>query len=331
MTPECSITVRSPADLLAATPYVLGFHPTDSVVILGLVGRLVTFAARHDLPPPGDDDLRWIAPILTAQEMQRAALIGYGPPGRVTKVLDALTSALAEAGIPVVEALRVTEGRWWSYRCAEPRCCPPEGLPCPPPDGPVAAAAVYHGQVALPNRQALADQVAALVGEPRAAMTAATDRARARLAELVRGEAGDRAHRRAGRTAVRDAERRQRAGRPLTVDETAWLTVLLVDDVVLDYALDRADGQTWRIGLWTDVLRRAEPDLVAAPGCLLAYAAWRCGRGALARVAVDRALKEEPGHHTAALLDRLLAAGIGPDAIAALTPPALIDARRRAG
>ena len=38
------------------------------------------------------------------------------------------------------------------------------------------------------------------------------------------------------------------------------------------------------------MLRRVEPAYVPAPACLLAFAAWRAGQGALARVAVDRAL-----------------------------------------
>ena len=330
MTPDCSITVRSPADLLSVTPYLLGFHPADSVVVVGLAGRFVTFAARHDLPRPDDGDLRWMAPIVAAQELHQAALIGYGPPGRVTRTLDALSAALGEAGVPVLEALRVTGGRWWSYRCAQPRCCPPEGRPCPPRDGPIAANAVYRGQVALPSRQALVDQVAAVTGESRAEMAAATERARARLAGLPADQPDGRAVRRAGRAAVRDAERRHRAGRPSTADEIAWLGVLLADTVVLDDALDRSDGQDWRIGLWTDALRRVEPEFVAGPGCLLAYTAWRAGRGALARVAVDRALLADPGHRTATLLDALLAAGIGPDAVTALVPPVAAGARRRA-
>jgi hypothetical protein len=231
--------------------------------------------------------------------------------------------------------LRVTEGRWWSYLCDEPRCCPPEGRPCHPPDNAIAAQAVYQGQVALPDRQALVAQVAAVTGAARAAMVAATARAQARKTDLTGDDLRDRRSgrllHRAGRAAVQEAERRHRAGRPLTDDQVAWLGVLLVDGVVHDYALDRSDHQEWRIRLWTDVLRRVEPAYVAAPACLLGFAAWRAGHGALARVAVDRALTEAPGHRMAGMLDHLLCSGIGPQAVIALTPPLGRAGRTRPG
>jgi hypothetical protein len=69
------------------------------------------------------------------------------------------------------------------------------------------------------------------------------------------------------------------------------------------------------------VVRRADPAYVAAPAVLLGFSAWRSGQGALARVAVDRALKEAPGHRMAGILDRLLGSGIGPQAVATLSPP----------
>ncbi len=43
--------LRTPADVLAATPYLMGFHPDDSLVGLGLRGTRLTFHLRGDLPP----------------------------------------------------------------------------------------------------------------------------------------------------------------------------------------------------------------------------------------------------------------------------------------
>src|SRR5215472_69399 len=47
------LRVRNPGDLIEAIPYLLGFHPRDSLVIVGLVGTRVSITARVDL-----DDLR---------------------------------------------------------------------------------------------------------------------------------------------------------------------------------------------------------------------------------------------------------------------------------
>jgi hypothetical protein len=315
MTFECSFPITNPADFVAVTPYVLGFHPSDSLVAVGVRERQLAFVARYDLPPPEQDAGPDIAELIAEQSAASVVVIGYGRATAVTPAVLRLERALEDRRIKVVEAIRVTDGRWWSYRCDVVGCCPDEGTPCAPVDSVIAAHAVFHGQVALPNRQALTERVASVQGPARVAMAAAGERARARLAGL----AGHRPVRRAGRLAVRDAERRYRSGGSLTDDEIAWLGVLLRDPVVAEFALDRSTGEEWRIHLWTDVMRRADPACVPAAGCLLGLAAWRAGEGALARVAIDRAVQLAPAHRLAGLLDTILALGVSPGAADLLT------------
>ncbi|MDW3850923.1 DUF4192 domain-containing protein [Micromonospora sp. BRA006-A] len=363
-TEPARLSVRSPADMVAAVPYLLGFHPADSVVVVAVRGRRVVFAARGDLPAPGADPgpaARHLAQVVARQDADAATVVGYGPAARVTGIVDAIGDALTATGLVVLDALRVTDGRWWSYLCAEPSCCPPEGTPYDPAASQVSAAAVFAGQVALPDRAALAAQVSPLDGPVRLAMRRATARARLRLAALTGppsapsagsplggapadgsgpggqspvpadgpgsdGElpvpadgpasgAAPRAVRTAGTAAVRAAFRRQRRGERMDDDEVAWLTVLLVHVAVRDHAWSRTDGRGEDISLWTDVLRRAEPDLIAAPGCLLAFAAWRSGHGALAAVALERVLSAHPGYSLAVLLDEALRRGVAPSAL----------------
>jgi hypothetical protein len=64
--------------------------------------------------------------------------------------------------------------------------------------------------------------------------------------------------------------------------------------------------------LWTDVTRRAQPGYVAAPASLLAFVAWQSGDGALANVALDRALADEPQYSMALLLRQVITAGTPP-------------------
>ncbi|WFF07744.1 DUF4192 domain-containing protein [Micromonospora sp. WMMD1076] len=389
-TEPARLSVRSPADMVAAVPYLLGFHPADSVVVVAVRGRHVVFAARGDLPAPGADPgpaARHLMQVVARQDADAATVVGYGPAARVTGVVDAIGDALTAAGLEVLDALRVTEGRWFSYLCVEPSCCPPEGTPYDPAASQVSAAAVFAGQVALPDRAALAAQVSPLDGPVRLAMRRATGRARLRLAALTgrqsapsaespvggvpadgsgphaessvpddgsrpggaspvsadgpgpggeplvsadspgsdgrspvadvgAGPGGEpRAVRTAGTAAVRAAFRRQRRGERLDDDEVAWLTVLLAHVAVRDHAWSRTDGRDEDISLWTDVLRRAEPDLIAAPGCLLAFAAWRSGHGALAAVALERVLSAHPGYSLAVLLDEVLRRGVAPSAL----------------
>jgi hypothetical protein len=423
MTAETTLTVRSPADLIAAVPYLLGFHPVDSLTVVAVRDNQVIFAARHDLPEPGigedaaDSEARHVAMVVARQDVQGATVIGHGPAARVTPAALRLGDALDRLGIPVLDVLRVTDGRYWSYLCEEPSCCPPEGLPCDSDSTAVAAAATYAGQVALPDRESLAAQLAPVQGAERESMRAATHAAEQRLARLLdavidgsarptrpvptrpvpdqpvsggpvpdggvdrpgadgpvdrpavgrarvdiavsgfgltepgpgagvaaadggsRPDGGvapvdvvafGRELRRAGRTAVRSAARRYRDGGRLSDTEAAWLGVLLGHLPVRDFAWERIGNEQWHVALWTDVLRRVEPEHVPAPACLLAFAAWRAGHGALACVAVDRARTRDPEYPMAVLLDDVLRYALPPSTVDDW-PAGQVTKGRRAG
>jgi len=86
--------------------------------------------------------------------------------------------------------------------------------------------------------------------------------------------------------------------------------------------------------LWTDLVRRAQPGYVAAPASLLAVTAWQEGNGALANIALDRALTDTPGYSMAVLLRDALDAGVPPSlATPPMTPEQLAASydRRPAG
>jgi len=332
MTAECTLKVSSPAELIASVPYLIGFHPADSVVVIAMRGKKIVFAARHDLPElelPADvarADAAEVASVVAGQRVTGATVIGYGESARVTPTVLRAAEALARVSVPVLDELRVTGGRYWSYLCSDPGCCPAEGRPCLPADSAIAAAATYSGAVALPDRAALVDQIAPVCGPEQEASTARAQRRLAGLHDRESHEVGfARQVRRAGRVAVREAERRYRSGKRLTDNEVAWLGVLLVHIPVRDYAWERTGEESWWVSLWTDVLRRVESAYVPAPACLLSFAAWRTGQGALAQVAVDRAVAEDPLYEMALLLGDALQLGMHPRAVAgwpATRPPA---------
>jgi hypothetical protein len=311
-TPAQLPRITGPTDLLAAVPYVLGFHPTDSLVTLGLLGDELTFAVRVDLPPAGerpDELIRHLADVVARQRLRAAVLVGYGAEERTRPPLLALWRAIA---VPVHDVLRVAEGRFWSYACDDVLCCGPSGRAFDPSSSPVAAAAAYAGVVALPDRETLVARLTPVDGTPRAAMRAATLVAERRLDGLG-GSAP--AIRSAGRVAVREAIDRQRAGRPHADEEVAWLTVLLRTLAVRDFAWQSITEPELHIDLWTDVVRRAEPALVAPPASLLAFAAWRNGEGALATVAVARAIEADRSYSMALLLEEVFYHGISPSSV----------------
>lgn len=324
------LLLRSPDDLVSAIPYVTGFHPSDSLVVVGLGGTDGTFAARFDLPPPGSAAgagearalVAHIADLLAHHHVPGAALVGYGPGDRVTPLVEHAREALAGRGIRLAEALRVEAGRYWSYLCRSPRCCPPEGRTFDVTTSRVAAEATLAGCVALPGRAEVERSVAAVTGAERAAMRAATAAAERRYLAWL-GEEGDTAavtERLAeeGTATIRALVQRVRAGDPsVRDDEAAWVGILLTDLRVRDEAWVSIDDDHLdaHVALWRSVTCRVEDAYVPAPACLLAVAAWLAGQGALANVALERARRADRHYSMAAILREGMLSGLSPDAL----------------
>ena len=327
------VRVSSPADVLAVVPHLLGFHPGKSLVVMG-VGRpraRVQLAFRYDLPDPPDtvhaaDIADHAAEVLRHRRLSTVIGVGYGPGALVTPVADALAAALRQAGLRLHELMRVEDGRYWSYLCENPECCPADGVPFDALASPAAAAMTVAGLVAYPDRAALARTLAPVTGAAARSMEQATSRARERAADLIAqassspGQGEGRAMRLLvdeGRRAVQEAISTYRAGgRLLADDPVAWLTVVLAHLAVRDDAWARMDPghRAAHLRLWTDVVRRAAPAYLPAPASLLAFTAWQSGDGALANIAIDRALAADPGYSLARLLRDIMDAGVPPSA-----------------
>jgi len=323
------VRVSSPADVLAVVPHLLGFHPANSLVVMG-VGRpkaRVQLAFRYDLPDPPDavhaaDIAEHAAEVLRHRRLSSVIGVGYGPGALVTPVADALAAALHGAGLRLHELMRVEDGRYWSYLCQNPECCPAEGVPFDVRANPASAAMTVAGLVAYPDRAALAGTLAPVTGAAARSMERATSQARARAADLITQASpslgrGTKLLVDAGRQAVQEAIATYRAGGRLEADEqVAWLTVVLAHLAVRDDAWARMDPvhRAAHLRLWTDVVRRAAPAYLPAPASLLAFTAWQSGEGALANIAIDRALAADPAYSLAQLLREIMDAGVPPSA-----------------
>lgn len=312
------LRINSPAGLLAVVPHLLGFTPENSLVVIGTgppVGR-VKIAFRYDLPnPPAADAAAQIAAhatgVLARQHLTAAVVAGYGPGPLVT---DAIRDAAARAGIELRDVLRVHDGRYWSYLCSEPSCCPADGVPFDAAGHPAAAVLADAGLPVMASRSALAATIAPLTGPAADAMRAATQRAE-RVAGRLTTRAGQQALDGPGLAAVRDAIQAYRDGGTVSLPiRHAWLALVLTRVRIRDDAwarMDPAHHDAHR-RLWTDVVRRAQPGYVAAPASLLAFTAWQGGDGALANIALERALADTPGYSMARLLHDALDAGAPP-------------------
>ena len=223
------------------------------------------------------------------------------------------------------DVLRVQDGRYWSYVCRDPSCCPADGVPVGTSAHPAAQAMAAAGAEVLPGREALAATLAAVTGPDAEVMARATRRALRGAARLAETE-GPRALDRLGLPAAQAAVAAYRNGRPVSRSRHAWLSVVLTRLPVRDDAWARMDPahRDAHIQLWTDLVRHAQPGYVAAPASLLAFTAWQSGNGALANIALDRALADTPGYSMAELIRQALDVGL-----AALGGPAADDSRGR--
>ncbi|GGT44062.1 DUF4192 domain-containing protein [Streptomyces purpureus] len=161
------ITLRGPAELADALPYVLGFQPTDSIVLVALHGDRGRFGGRLRLgiprsPREWSPVAQQVAECLIEGSEKRGArpdgIVAFlcqdpadGETGRqvmerLRPLAQRLRTACGALDVPVYEALCISGGRYWSYCCPDVRCCPPDGSPLALQGTSVmAAAAAYAG------------------------------------------------------------------------------------------------------------------------------------------------------------------------------------------
>jgi hypothetical protein len=337
---KIKLRAATPDAVLAVVPHMLGFYPSRSLVVLGLGPRqrvVVTF--RYDLPEPvdfevADDIADHASSVLSRERITAALLVGYGPEELVVPVVASTVRCLIGSGVDVHEVLRADSGRYWSMLCDDPGCCPAEGRFYDPGSHPAAAVLTDAGLTAQPDREALARTLQRSAGSADR-IRCATLAAQLRLSQLVDyGEAmGDRIPRlraaRTGRREVQRAIRRYRSGASIdSVEHLAWLAVLVADLRVRDDAWARMDPahSANHCRLWTDIVRSAAVEFVPAPASLLAFAAWQSGNGALAVMAVERALAADPGYSMAHLIDSAVQAALPPAAARMPMSPAAVAA-----
>ncbi|GAA3279703.1 DUF4192 family protein [Dactylosporangium vinaceum] len=324
---DSHLRLRGPAELLSALPYLLGFHPTNSLVALGLRGPGLHVQLRGDLPGDETDAVvlaDHYGQVFARNGMDGALLIGYGPPERAAPFLKLVNAAMVVRGLRVYDLLRTHERRFWSLFCSSPDCCPPEGRPFDPETSVAAAEATLAGLVAMPSRETVAELFEGPVGPALAAIEDAGDRANLRVLRLAAGRdpAGIRAAVvAAGRVALEAALTRYAADEALDDDELAWLQVLLHVLDFRDRAWERLDRDTRCTGnpaiethrrFWMDMVRRCEPSAVAPAATLLSYLSWRTGNGLHAALALDRAFAADPGYTGAGLMAEILGRGLSP-------------------
>ena len=314
-------TLTSPHDLIAAIPFLIGYHPVDSLVVVSIKDNCIGMAMRVDYPI----DLPTAAYDLLASHLHRegstgALLVAYVPSGRSDgeAVLSDLAAALDRIDLKVDESLLIQDGRYRSTMCSDVQCCPPNGRDVPAIDSSrIAMEHVVAGR-AMPfaNLEALTESISALV-------IADDEKWIARVTKFAVPEKSDDLTnlQRDGATAVIDLAGEFALGRGGDDLELIARVIGRLSDIqVRDFALGthtEEDIDNFFL-MWRHLMRMAPPGFVAPIASLFAALAYESGDGALAHRALDPALADTNGYSLALLLRRVFTAGWPPESFAAM-------------
>jgi hypothetical protein len=305
--PRKGFKVRRPDELLAIIPYLIGFHPDESIVAVFIQSGRVVLAARIDLPPESADDelVAQIEYLAKRHDASALALVAYSaaslPAHRLlTRLMDRLGNH------KLADVIYVGHGRWWSLTCEED-CCPLSGTPFDHGSHPLSAAAVFAGLGARANRQELAASVS---GPPETELPRLQGLAESLVTELEHFDNPSAA----SRLMVSMVDTAMSDSSALTERHSLLLGLLVIDLRVRDiaWALIGPDDAEEHVRLWGAVVAKVPPTLAAAPLCLLGLAAWVCGAGALLNCCCERLAEVDPGYSLGRLLREISAQAVPP-------------------
>jgi hypothetical protein len=277
---------------------------------------------------------------------------GHEVMERLRPLAQRLRTACGSLDVPVLEALCISDGRYWSYCCPDTRCCPPEGnVLALPGTSVMAAAATYAGIQVRGSLREMEERLTPWRTEAAADQERALDAAAAELFPRILSEGGrrgvaDETLDLAARLMRRIAEAPSqpahgtgafpavdRGGDTLLLgknatddlddariahDEAAAVILGLQDRTTRDWAAEWMEGPDAQpaLRLWRALARRCVGpygDHAAAPLTLAGWVSWSTGDDPNARVALGMAMRADPDYRFAGLLHRACNQGLDPE------------------
>ena len=303
--------IDSPRQLLAAIPHLIGFHPDQSLVLVLLQDQQVRAIVRLDsqdvgqlteLPAPlnqqtsTDNSDQGFVAVAYVEDLEAAQA--------TTEHLEKLAR---QAGLPILDLLLVKNNAWRSLMCTDLDCCPEEGhsLSNSVPD--IDAQFVFAGSAPFESREHMEES---LTSRHLGDLEAQRDEAFAHIAEPAKSTPTEMSD------AVITIFDRMSDLRQFTFHEMADLVRLLSAvrsrDAFLRKLFDNPDSRAQVRAHLVTVISTIPTNHIPPVATVLAGCAWLDGNGALARVALDRALNIDETYSLARLLDMALSHGVPP-------------------
>lgn len=296
------LRVRTPDELIAAVPHLVGFRVANSMVVVPVSHGLPT--ARVDLPANAAERTEMVEGLMDAYARTgggQVMLVGFADdPGRVEPASRQLRESLAEAGVTVRSRLWAGEHRWTDLDSGH-------GGPRTTEAASRIDAEMVLGGHRMPavSREAVEN---AFTGDPEPVI-----RELSAVTEAMETSTPARER----QWAIGRAEAFVRDGRTLSSPDAARMLACLQSDMVRDQMAARISqdsAPSWA-PLWDDLTRRAPDQLVAPAATLSAIASWCKGDGARAWCALDRIPADQrQSYRVAGILARALQGGVHPSA-----------------
>lgn len=314
------ISIREVGELRASIPYLLGFYPERSLVVIGLAAdSSICVTIRVDAPESPDAAracIEQLQPVLQRSDPHRV-VVAYcddyelgecNESEREQITLSALRAFETVSDLAPVISGALAEHGYESSFVWPARPGMPRG-----PLGPVPQIAVAHvlaGRTLLRSRDELKAMLAPTPGRARRevreqlAALEAVSLARIDLIALVT----DLLEQHAGASELGNQP-------PILDPHDIALCVLALSSIPARDILITLIAQErawWRVEPWCRAVQLAPTSYVPAAATMTAIVAYLGGDGALAQIALDRALAHDPNYSLAQMIDAGLRSGLHP-------------------
>jgi hypothetical protein len=331
--------IKSPHDLLHAIPFLVGYHPSNSIVFISLRNDEVGFAMRIDYADTWNTHLLTSICTHLLRESSDSLFVVFYPDnqpegdseGKVESdcfltainecihLLTELKVHFHDTQLSITEAIAVYNGRWRSLICSDVNCCPQSGTTLENIEtSRIAAEQVFNGNaMPLDSREQMLATLAYRSDSEQAIEIARKLKSAPELRE-------DDEVWRTGAVAnfLDQLEQFMVDGRVGLFDsgELARFIADVQDLTIRDYCfgLPLSVSPQTLLRLWNFLLTITPPGYRAPFATLFADIAYESGNGALAMCALDIADEDNPTYAMSSLLRRAFSSGWPPEAFSAM-------------
>lgn len=314
-------TLTSAHDLITAIPFLIGFHPTDSIVLISVKDGAIGLAMRIDMPEQLESEqIDLLAHHFLREESDAALLVAYMPDHRDDgdSILISLGAGLIRNGVDIQESIVVKSGRYRSIICRDVSCCPPAGKSMPEVNTSQIAAEHVIAGIPMPYEN-IAELIETLAADPASLRLSWANEVSSFSFSDEDFNVGE--LRRDGVETMELLLDDFRMGYGTTNQTLVARMIGRISDLqVRDYAMGVHTEDTYDLyfTMWRELLRLAPIGYVAPIACIVAAMAYEGGDGALAQKALDRALDDDEHYPLAALLRRVFNAGWPPESFSSM-------------